>query len=345
MSTPARSSWAVASARPSCTTPDADAARPGAPGPAPRAGNMCGGGRATSPARRTSTTPGVWPRPPASAPAARRRSNRGLVGPFGIDVPGAWTRAAGMGARGRAGITVAVRRAPAWPMPAAPPYRRSPDLPPGACDPGYELVAHDALPQRAQRARDVRGQRDRRGRRRPLRHDRGRLPRGHHARARPGFARRGSSSAIARGIRYAVDHDAQVIDLSVEFFDLLSRRPYTVASLPQRARGDPLRRRAPACPSWSPPATPARRRSRRRCSTTRSSTCGATTGAAAWADYSNFGHGVDVVAPSRGSDASLPSESICTPNTKTGRNVQQVSFPRGRYSESRSRTIEGGGSG
>ena len=62
---------------------------------------------------------------------------------------------------------------------------------------------------------------------------------------------------------------------------------------------------------------------------------GATTEHGCLADYSNFGHGVDLVAPGGGEDASLPSDPNCAPDAKTGRNVQQVSFSARRYGEFR----------
>ena len=58
---------------------------------------------------------------------------------------------------------------------------------------------------------------------------------------------------------------------------------------------------------------------------------GATTEHGCLADYSNFGHGVDLVAPGGGADASLPSDPNCAPGANAGRNVQQVSFSKSRY--------------
>ena len=187
ISTPARSSCATATARPSRTTPTPR--RPVA------RSRRCAAGpgssrrvRASSRARPTSTTP-AWPRPPGT-PGGWQAVEWDLVGPFGIDAPGAWTQLAAMGARGGAGVKVAVVDTGVA-YANRPPYRRSPDLPAKRMRPGYDFVDNDRLPQRPQRARHVRRQRDRRGRRQPLRHDRRRLRGGHHARARPRLPRRG----------------------------------------------------------------------------------------------------------------------------------------------------------
>ena len=140
-----------------------------------------------------------------------------LVGPFGINAPGAWTAAAGRG-EGRSGRQVAVVDTGVAYSNAAP-YRRSPDLPAARMRPGYDFVAHDAFPN------------DRNGHgtfvaSRPSRRPRTTIsawsgsPTGrHHARAGPRLPGRREPGAIASGIRYAVDHGAQVINLSVEFFD------------------------------------------------------------------------------------------------------------------------------
>ena len=154
-----------------------------------------------------------------------------LVGPFGIDAPGAWTAAAALGARGGQGVKVAVVDTGVA-YSNRPPYERSPDLPAKRMRAGYDFVSHDAFPN------------DRSGHGTFVASAIAAAADNHFGMV--GVAYRadimpvrvldslgeGSSGAIASGVRYAVDHGAQVINLSVEFFDLLSGRPYTITSSP-----------------------------------------------------------------------------------------------------------------
>jgi serine protease len=252
-----------------------------------------------------------------------------LVGPFGIDAPGAWTALAAMGARGGQGVKVAVVDTGVA-YSNRPPYRRSPDLPAKRMRSGYDFVADDRYPN------------DRSGHGTFVASEIAAAADNHFGMV--GVAYRadimpvrvldsldeGTSSAIASGIRYAVDHDAQVINLSVEFFDLLSGRPYTITSSPDVR--DAIRyagaHRVPvvvAAGNSGEAEIPSR------VLDDSIIYVGATTEHGCLADYSNFGHGVDLVAPGGGSDASLPSDPNCAPDAKAGRNVQQVSFSKNRY--------------
>ena len=220
-----------------------------------------------------------------------------LVGPFGIDVPGAWTQLAAMGARGGAGIKVAVVDTGVA-YANRPPYRRSPDLPAKRMRPGYDFVANDRYPNDRSGhgtfvASAIAAAAD---------NHFGMIGVAYRADIMPvrvlDSLDEGTSSAIARGIRYSVDHDARVINLSVEFFDLLSGRPYTITSSPDVR--DAIRyagqHRVPvvvAAGNSGEADIP---------STVLDDSIiyvGATTEHGCLADYSNFGHGVDVVAPGR----------------------------------------------
>jgi serine protease len=256
-----------------------------------------------------------------------------LLGPFGIDVPGAWTAAAAVGARGGDGVTVAVVDTGVA-YSNRPPYRRSPDLPARRMRSGYDFVSHDSFPN------------DRSGHGTFVASAIAAAADNHFGMV--GVAYRadimpvrvldslgeGSSGAIASGVRYAVDHGAQVINLSVEFFDLLSGRPYTITSSPDvreaiRYAGEHRVPVVVAAGNSSEAEIPSR------VLDDSIIYVGATTEHGCLADYSNFGHGVDLVAPGGGEDASLPSDPNCKPDAKAGRNVQQVSFSGRRYGDFR----------
>jgi serine protease len=254
-----------------------------------------------------------------------------LVGPFGINAPGAWTQLAAKGARGGDGVKVAVVDTGVA-YSNRPPYRRSPDLPAKRMRSGYDFVAGDQYPN------------DRSGHGTFVASVIAAAADNHFGMV--GVAYRadimpvrvldsldeGTSATIAAGIRYAVDHDAQVVNLSVEFFDLLSGRPYTITSSPDvrdaiRYAGEHRVPVVVAAGNSGEAEIPSR------VLDDSIVYVGATTEHGCLADYSNCGHGVDVVAPGGGEDASLPNDPHCAPDAKAGRNVQQVTFKRGQYGD------------
>jgi serine protease len=307
---------------------DADAARRALPALRQRAGVVSAGPRYVA---RPADFDDTGVAQAAGTPGGWQAVEWDLVGPFGIDVPGAWTQLATLGARGGAGVKVAVVDTGVA-YANRPPYRRSPDLPAKRMRPGYDFVANDRFPN------------DRSGHGTFVASAIAAAADNHFGMIGVAYGAdimpvrvldsldEGTSSAIARGIRYSVDHDARVINLSVEFFDLLSGRPYTITSSPDVR--DAIRyagqHRVPvvvAAGNSGEAEIP---------STVLDDSIiyvGATTEHGCLADYSNFGHGVDVVAPGGGSDASLPNDTNCAPNAKAGRNVQQVSFKHGRYGD------------
>ncbi len=119
----------------------------------------------------------------------------------------------------------------------------------------------------------------------------------------------GDEATIARGIRYAVNHGAQVINLSLEF---LPSQVSTGSEIPQivSAVGYAHRRGVTVVGAAGNDETdqiayPARAPG--------VISVGATTRDRCLADYSNGGSGLDIVAPGGGNDAIMPEEPDCHP--------------------------------
>ncbi|MGH2893002.1 MAG: S8 family serine peptidase, partial [Solirubrobacteraceae bacterium] len=105
----------------------------------------------------------------------------------------------------------------------------------------------------------------------------------------------GDEATIARGIRYAVNHRAQIINLSLEF---LPSQVHSSSEIPQivGAAGNDETDEI-AYPARAPGVI----------------SVGATTRDRCLADYSNGGSGLDIVAPGGGNDAIMAGEPDCHP--------------------------------
>jgi serine protease len=119
----------------------------------------------------------------------------------------------------------------------------------------------------------------------------------------------GDESTIAAGIRYAVAHHAQIINLSLEFPPVQVRSasaiPEIVSAIADARRHGVMVVAAAGNDETSRIAYPARVRG--------VVSVGATTEDGCLANYSNLGHDLDLVAPGGGSDAILPDDSACHP--------------------------------
>jgi serine protease len=119
----------------------------------------------------------------------------------------------------------------------------------------------------------------------------------------------GAESTIAQGIRYAVDHGARVINLSLEF---LLNRVHSASQIPLIVRAVDYAHRhrvvvvaAAGNDEASRVAFPAR--------VPDVISVGATTKDGCEASYSNDGPRLNLVAPGGGDDAALPSDPACHP--------------------------------
>src|SRR3954451_19306788 len=133
----------------------------------------------------------------------------------------------------------------------------------------------------------------------------------------------GNAATIARGIRYAARHGAQVINLSLEFPSRVRATtiPDVIRPLRSPRRHGALVVAAAGNDYASALAYPAR--------SSAALAVGATTPHRCLADYSNIGTGIDLVAPGGGPDAALPFPG-CAPGGR-GRPVVQMTFTRGRH--------------
>ncbi len=129
----------------------------------------------------------------------------------------------------------------------------------------------------------------------------------------------GDATVIARGVRFAADHGAQVINLSLEFtVDVTARDiPQLLDAIAYARRKGALVVAASGNEAVRSVAYPAR-------SGTVLSV-GSTTEHGCLSDFSNGGRGLDVVAPGGGEDAYL-SDPGCAPDDSPGRNIFQLTL-------------------
>jgi serine protease len=132
----------------------------------------------------------------------------------------------------------------------------------------------------------------------------------------------GESSSISAGIRFAVRHGADVINLSFEFDDTF--RQFTASEIPDVLAAVRFAARrgvvvVAAAGNFERPAIsyPARAQT--------VISVGATTEHGCRARYSNVGRGLDIVAPGGGPDD--PADAACPKGLPEGRDIYQTTFP------------------
>jgi serine protease len=130
----------------------------------------------------------------------------------------------------------------------------------------------------------------------------------------------GDAATIARGVRFAVNHGARVINLSLEFPGGITASdiPELISALHYAARRGVVVVAAAGNEAHAAAAYPARAQG--------VIAVGATTERGCLASYSNYGTGVALVAPGGGPDANLPGDPNCNPQAPGGRDVFQVTF-------------------
>ena len=262
----------------------------------------------------------------AAADAGWTNTQWELNGPFGINAPLAWSQASRLGGSGGRGVTIAVLDS-GIAYSNRGPYKRSPDLSPARFVRGYDFVDNDPYPNDqyghgtfvastiAATANNAYGT----------------VGVAYRARIMPlrvlDYEGRGYPSTIARAIRFAIRHGADIINLSLELYDgpVLAPTPRSVTSSKsvRSALADARRARVvvvSAAGNSSDPNVPAKRYD------TLAINVGGTTEHGCLGDYSNHGPGLDVVAPGGGADADVPRDPNCKPGEAAGRDISGVSF-------------------
>jgi serine protease len=242
-----------------------------------------------------------------------------FAGPFGVNAPEAWANVTSAGAPGGQGVVVAVLdTGVAYTNRGA--FRRSPDFSRFSFVAGYDFVAGDAFPS------------DRNGHGTFVASTIAEASNNAFGLTGLAFGARimpvrvldgqgeGEASTIAEGVRYAVNHGARVINLSLEFSSNVTASdiPELIQSLRYARRHGVFVAAAAGNEAHTAIAYPAR--------VSDVVAVGATTEHGCLADYSNDGSGLTLVAPGGGADANLPGDPNCHPEQPAGRDIFQVTF-------------------
>ncbi len=255
----------------------------------------------------------------AGVPGGWRELQWNFVGTFGVQAPGAWANLIADHAPGGRGVIVAVLdTGVAYTNRGR--FRRSTDLYGYQFVKGHDFVAHNAYPN------------DRNGHgtfvastiAEATNNGVGLTGLAYGVRVMPvrvlNGEGNGDAATIARGVRFAVNHGARVINLSLEFPGGITAAdiPELISALRYAHRRGVVVVAAAGNEAHAAAAYPAR--------APNVIAVGATTEHGCLASYSNFGSGVTLVAPGGGPDASLPGDPNCHPELPAGHDVYQVTF-------------------
>jgi serine protease len=253
------------------------------------------------------------------APGAWQELQWNFAGPFGVNAPDAWSNMVADGAPGGRGVIVAVLDTGVAYANRGP-FRRSPDFSRFEFVNGYDFIARNAFPN------------DRNGHgtfvtgtiAEATNNRYGLTGLAYGARIMPvrvlDSEGEGEASTIAEGVRFAANHGARVINLSLEFSSNVTASdiPELIEALRYARRRGVVVIAAAGNEAHTAIAYPARAPD--------VVAVGATTEHGCLADYSNDGAGLTLVAPGGGADANLPGDPNCHPEQPAGRDVYQVTF-------------------
>jgi serine protease len=242
-----------------------------------------------------------------------------FAGPFGVQAPEAWANVAADGAPGGRGVVVAVLdTGVAYANHGR--FRRSPDFSRYTFVTGYDFIEHNRVPE------------DRNGHGTFVAATIAEATNNHFALTGLAYGARimpvrvlddqgeGEASTIAEGVRFAVRHGAQIINLSLEFSPGVTAAdiPELISALRYARRHDVLVVAAAGNEAHNAIAYPARAPD--------VVAVGATTEHGCLAAYSNDGSGLTLVAPGGGADASLPGDPNCRPEAPPGADIFQMTL-------------------
>jgi serine protease len=240
-------------------------------------------------------------------------------GPFGVNAPAAWQHLIDAHHPGGSGVVVAVLDTGVA-YSNRPPYKRSPDLEPSQFVRGYDFVDRDPY------ANDVNGHGT---------HVASTIAeKTNNAYGLTGLAYgvkimpvrvldnsgEGDATNIADGVRFAVNHGAKVINMSLEFDGGVTSHdiPQLLSAVAYAYHKGAVVVAASGNEGSRVVAYPAR--------ASDVISVGATTEHGCLSEFSNGGSGLDLVAPGGGDDAFIPDDPNCRPGQPRGHNILQVTL-------------------
>jgi serine protease len=254
-------------------------------------------------------TPGGW-----------RALQWNFDGEYGVNAPQAWANLIADGHPGGSGVTVAVLDTGVA-YANRYPFARSPDFTAGEFVKGYDFIAHNAYPEdRNGHGTEVAGTIAE-----ATNNGIGVTGLAYGVRVMPvrvlDSQGNGGAATIAEGIRWAVAHHAQIINLSLEFTAgtvKASSIPELIGAIGYALNHNVLVVAAAGNEGVGQLSYPAKIRG--------VVAVGATTLDGCLGYYSNYGTGLTLVAPGGGPDADVPGDPHCHPTESASTGIYQETF-------------------